>query len=75
VIQKFGNRVEGAEPEKEGSPTSNRLWACSATRSHCWEFCCLARDDVGLAVWIFQVNRWEKISRKVFEFRNQRLKM
>ena len=43
---KFGNRVGGAEPEKEGSPTSNRLW---------------------LAVWIFQVNRWEKISRKAFE--------
>lgn len=36
---KFGNRVGGAEPEKEGSPTSNRLW---------------------LAVWIFQVNLWEK---------------
>lgn len=50
---KFGNRVGGAEPEKEGSPTSNRLWACLATRSHCWEFCCLARDDVGLAIWIF----------------------
>jgi len=46
VIQNLAIVFGGAEPEKEGSPTSNRLW---------------------LAVWVFQVNRWEKISRKAFE--------
>ena len=30
---------------------------CSTTRSYCWKFCCLTRDDVKLIVWIFQMNR------------------